>query len=411
MSFNLETTFLSMPTDISLDANAWVDDESGLSDFEFRADSFDQHMLRGAGSVRDGRFKLNVETAGETFPVEFPIGEDLLVRGNFGATSMNLPVLEIGDVLYVDAFDPLTLTKGTARIECIGVDTLEFNGEEMATKILETEMNGITTKTWVNLNEEVMRIETPVGLVLKRMTQAEALAEMPQRDAEGLIQSVAVRPTGERPFRGAERMRIRMTNLPSSAAIPSDEIQREVESGIFEIARPSEPLTNAPTDTTPVDAYRSGDPFVQVDHPRIVSALDTISSGPDHPWNISKQIYRWVYENIEKVPVLSFPSALDVLQSGEGDCNEHTVLFTALARTADIPTRIAIGLVWSDDLEGFYYHAWPEVHVGRWIPMDPTLGQPIADATHIRLLHGSIDQWPRLVPYVGQVEIEVLEVE
>jgi len=122
-------------------------------------------------------------------------------------------------------------------------------------------------------------------------------------------------------------------------------------------------------------------------------------------------LHYWIYENIDKVIVLSFPSALDVLESREGDCNEHTVLFAALSRTLDIPTRIAIGAVWSDELEGFYYHAWPEVYVEGWIAMDPRLGQEIADATHIKLLTGSIEVWPRLVSYLGQLQVEVLEIE
>ena len=42
--------------------------------------------------------------------------------------------------------------------------------------------------------------------------------------------------------------------------------------------------------------------------------------------------------------------------------------------------------------------------------MDPTLGQPLADATHIKLLNGGIESWPRLLPYLGKLEIEVLEI-
>jgi len=125
-------------------------------------------------------------------------------------------------------------------------------------------------------------------------------------------------------------------------------------------------------------------------------------------WDKALALHDWVYENIDKVPVISIPMALDVLRTMEGDCNEHTVLFTALTRAAAIPTRIAVGLVWSDQLQGFGYHAWPEVHIGHWIPMDPTLGEPVADATHIKLLNGNIDQWIQLVPYLGQLQIEVL---
>ncbi len=50
---------------------------------------------------------------------------------------------------------------------------------------------------------------------------------------------------------------------------------------------------------------------------------------------------------------LSIPSALEVLEQRAGDCNEHTVLFTALARAAGIPCRVATGLAWSTGQ--FYY--------------------------------------------------------
>ncbi|HQE84349.1 MAG TPA: transglutaminase-like domain-containing protein, partial [Candidatus Hydrogenedentes bacterium] len=109
--------------------------------------------------------------------------------------------------------------------------------------------------------------------------------------------------------------------------------------------------------------------------------------------------------------VLSIPSALEVLKSRVGDCNEHTVLFAALARSVDIPTRIALGVVWSEELDGFYYHAWPEVFVGEWLWMDPTLGQTVADATHVKLLTGDIERWPRLLPFLGKLRIEVTEVD
>ncbi|MCC6697835.1 MAG: transglutaminase domain-containing protein, partial [Candidatus Hydrogenedentes bacterium] len=120
----------------------------------------------------------------------------------------------------------------------------------------------------------------------------------------------------------------------------------------------------------------------------------------------------WVYNNIEKRPVLSIPSALDVLATAQGDCNEHTVLYTALARCAGVPTRIAIGIVWSEDYRVFYYHAWPEVYAnGRWTWIDPTLGQPLADATHIKLLTGGLESWWQLVPFLGQLKVKIESIE
>ena len=116
---------------------------------------------------------------------------------------------------------------------------------------------------------------------------------------------------------------------------------------------------------------------------------------------------KWVHKHIKPSPTLSVPSSLDVLSSKKGDCNEFTCLFTALARASGIPTRMIAGVVY---LEGsFYYHAWPEVFVERWIGMDPTLGQEVADATHIAFLEGGVKEQVGLIDYIGKIKIEVLE--
>ena len=55
----------------------------------------------------------------------------------------------------------------------------------------------------------------------------------------------------------------------------------------------------------------------------------------------AKILNHWVYDAIQKKPVVSIPSAVEVLKQRVGDCNEHTTLYTALARAAGLPTRMA----------------------------------------------------------------------
>ena len=412
LTFKLATTILSFPSEIVLDGSAWVTDAAGLSEFKFSVDSFGKHAMQVDGAVEDGKLRVVIDTAGERFPITFPVGPDVLLQSNFSAASLNLPALEIGDEVLIDAFDPITMTKGTARIECIGTEVLIYDGEEVLTKILTTSLAGMNTKTWVTFDEEIMRVETPVGFTLRRITQDEALAELDRGEVTEILDQVAIRPTGLRPFRGATHMRFRLTKLPESSKIPSGTIQKHLGEDEYLIDRPAPPDGPVELGKGPAHApFLAGDPFIQVDNARIASHTVSVVGTAEDPWEKSRRIYEWVHTNIRKIPVLSFPAALDVLESREGDCNEHTVLFTAMSRTADVPTRIAIGVVWSDDLNGFYYHAWPEVFVGHWVPMDPTLGQEIADATHIKLLEGSIESWPKLTPYLGQLQVEILEVE
>ena len=118
---------------------------------------------------------------------------------------------------------------------------------------------------------------------------------------------------------------------------------------------------------------------------------------------------------LEKKPTVSLPSAREVLRTKIGDCNEHTALYVAMARAIGIPARIAVGLTFVRG--AFYYHAWPEVYLdegagrGYWLPVDPTLNQFPADATHLRLARGGLDRQAAILPLIGRMKMEVLDLE
>jgi transglutaminase-like putative cysteine protease len=83
------------------------------------------------------------------------------------------------------------------------------------------------------------------------------------------------------------------------------------------------------------------------------------------------------------------------------------VLFNALARAVGIPARTVVGLV---HLRGaFYYHAWSEVWLGRWLSLDSTLDQFPADVTHIKFVEGEIDRQVDMLQLIGRLKIEVLQ--
>jgi hypothetical protein len=81
------------------------------------------------------------------------------------------------------------------------------------------------------------------------------------------------------------------------------------------------------------------------------------------------------------------PPVLEIIASRKGDCSEHSKLFAALARAAGIPTRQVGGLMYmGDDVRAFGGHAWDEVVLdGKWVPVDPTWDETLADAGRITL--------------------------
>jgi hypothetical protein len=101
------------------------------------------------------------------------------------------------------------------------------------------------------------------------------------------------------------------------------------------------------------------------------------------------------------------PSAVQVLEARRGDCNEHTVLYVALARALGLPARTAVGLVYVNG--AFFYHAWPEVWLGEWVAVDPTFGQHPADAAHLRFVVGGLAQQVEVVRLIGRLSIDTYE--
>jgi transglutaminase-like putative cysteine protease len=122
---------------------------------------------------------------------------------------------------------------------------------------------------------------------------------------------------------------------------------------------------------------------------------------------VAARIGRWVHDSLEQVVTLSIPSATQVLRTRRGDCNEHTQLFTALARAVGIPTRIATGLAFVNGR--FYYHAWPEIWLRDWVAVDPTFGQFPADAAHLRVITGGLTRQTELLRLMGPLRLEVLD--
>jgi transglutaminase-like putative cysteine protease len=105
--------------------------------------------------------------------------------------------------------------------------------------------------------------------------------------------------------------------------------------------------------------------------------------------------------------VVSVPSALDVLSTRRGDCNEHAVLAVALLRAAGVPARMAAGLAYQQG--AFYYHAWVEYWQNGWRTMDPTWGQLPADLGHIRLVAGGVQRQLDLVEVFQHIDVELAE--
>jgi transglutaminase-like putative cysteine protease len=94
-------------------------------------------------------------------------------------------------------------------------------------------------------------------------------------------------------------------------------------------------------------------------------------------------ILDWLDEKVARRYRAGDASAEQVIADPQGDATEFARLFVAMARASGIPSRPRVGLV--ARRTGFFFHAWAEVWLGHWVPVDPYLGQLPADLTHIRI--------------------------
>src|SRR4029079_11401845 len=146
--------------------------------------------------------------------------------------------------------------------------------------------------------------------------------------------------------------------------------------------------------TQDVAVYLRPEPLIESDDAQIHAEAVAAVAGATDPRTQAERLTRRVNAMLDKKPTVSLPSAREVLRTRVGDCNEHTALYVAMARSIGIPARIAVGLAYARG--AFYYHAWPEVYIdegggrGLWLPVDPTLNEFPADATHVRLARAGV---------------------
>jgi hypothetical protein len=410
----LQMSLLGATSGAVLQTIARVDHDFNLRSFDFSLDP-GTGRIEVKGVLEGKRLRLTVTT---------PSGRRTEVRDlpEAPALSLNLPRklaaagLTTGTRLTIPVFDPATLRNGPMTLEVEAREVVRAAGRPMPAFRVKTSFAGVQATSWVTDTGEVLREESPLGLIVVKETRERAMMlAVPGQIQDDMLAAAAIKPEGGKPIdeeEAVERLRLRLEGFDLS----SDEMRgagQTVTGNVVEIVDP-QGLTEAPADSDP-QRYLQPEMFIESDAPDIVAEARKAVEGATTARQRAERLVRHVNALLEKKPTVSLPSALEVLRTRVGDCNEHTALYVALARAVGIPARIAVGVVHLRN--AFYYHAWPEVRVegapGRtvWIPVDPTLNQFPADATHLRLARGGLDRQAAILPAIGRARITVLDLQ
>ena len=289
---------------------------------------------------------------------------------------------------------------------------------------IEERSGGSPTTAWIDAQGHIVRAANAAGFTMERTAFELAYVNFRHRDTARVARASAnpgpgeVVPTTALVARAASALlgrdtlsvlRVRLSG--AAPAGPDFATGRQRLAGdTLVVRRQAGPELTAgyrlPQRERRLAPFLAPGPWIESDDARIRAQARQIVGGEDDPARAARLIHDWVARHVAARVVAGAPGAARVLETRSGDCNERTVLYVALARAAGIPARAVAGLLYRGGR--FYYHAWPEVYLGDWVAVDPTLDQFPADAAHVRFVVGGLARQVELVRLIGSLKLEVL---
>ena len=394
----LRILFLGMSRQIVMKSEDIVGPDLSLQSFRYEQ-TVDETLSRIHGCITDGIFRASHESNGKCRHIEKRLDSPL-----YPASVINLyPVLKgmnIGSRYSYVVFDPQTQAFLTVTQTIKSFEESKKLVVEPSFKV-ETIMLNHEVSTWINMRGESV-FELAMGGVLITYKEDEERARTYLLDAalnkKDLIldYSLVKADTVLTCPRCATLLEIELTGVsgklspltgPGQDVTVSDE--GKSEKAVYRITSGGEtPIKTEAVPLTEGDRYLYLAPTIHIesDHAEIKNMAARITDGSPLDLDRVRRLTQWVSHEV-KDEVVDSTSALDVLRSRRGECQAHTLLYTAMARAAKIPTKLVGGLVYMEDM-GFLYHNWAESYVNGWIAVDPTFNQVGVDATHIKLVEG-----------------------
>jgi hypothetical protein len=421
----LQLTLLGSTSTTTIRTIALVDASFVLQSFAFSLDpgtgaihvrgSIDPQGPDSAGSHR---LTVAITSAGVTTTETHQLAEAPVMSLNLSRMLASRGIAA-GTRHHWTILDPATMKHAPVDVRVAAREVVRTRDGVFPAFRVHMSYYGLQTTSWVTDTGDIVREESPLGLMTVRESpeQAQGLA-IPSGVQQDLMRMSAVVPVMSRRIdepRDVRRLRLRLEGVDLPAA-DLDGVGQTVEGSIIDIRDPRT-LQPGRADAG-ARQFLAPEPLIESDAAEIVAEAGRAVGDATRTRDKAERLTRYVNALLDKKPTVSLPSALEVLRTKVGDCNEHTALYVAMARAAGIPARIAVGLVYVRGARGaFYYHAWPEVYLeestgrGLWLPVDPTLNQFPADGTHVRLVRGGLDQQAAILPLIGRLRMTVLDVE
>lgn len=363
-----------------------------------------------AGEIKEGTLRLK---PGEKFLADPAEGSAMKPK--------------VGMRLAGKIFSPETLTLMDGEILVVAREPVAVGGVSVDAFKVQSKNTLASSTLWLSERGELLRLDSVLGMQVRREPKQQALAEPAQKVDLGTVLGIVPQGAALLRPRTLRRAQYILTGLTKPLPLVNNNVQTvEQEPGsprkdavlrarITVTTAPLPPGATAPVfgPSQPVPAHLQpflrSTTYVPADDDQFRQLARTILGNETDTAKAAGKIAAWVSKTMVPDPsIAALRTAKDIVKTPRGVCRDYTTLFATIARAGGIPTKQCVGVAYADGR--FLYHAWPEVWVGNntWVALEPTWGRPFADATHIKLAEGEITDVLSLAQDVGNYRIEVL---
>ncbi len=377
---------------------------------------FEQKAATGSVIIKGhrdgGELVLKIQAGSSTQEQRFPIKETL---DDAMATMRLAAAAQVGASATSEHFDPSLQKSLRVKHTVVAIEEIMLAGVSTRAVRIDSVYEGldVTETAWLDQAGKVLESRVG-GFFVARLEPPEVARRLDY--SQDLLVAAVVKPP--KPLeRTPELPSLTVTftgfggQLPPSS--PRQVVSQRGDAVVLKLSResalPAVPLSKP--GSKELASFLEATPFIQSAAPQIVDAAKQAVGEPKDLAEAVTRLTGFVYRHVRDEYVPAYSNALEALESGRGDCTEHSVLFVALARALGIPARVAVGIAYWPPGGGFGWHAWAEVAGpdGRWYAVDPTWNQPIADATHVKLADGGPAEQARIVMLLGRLKIIALD--
>lgn len=411
----LQMEFLNNPVEITQHMEVQFDQDYFVKHYEFntKTDGVDTKIV---AEFADGEVNVSVIDATGTEHKSFwKLDEPLYFDDSYKRYIFTTKNVKVGQEYNAKCWDIVQNKPKDVKFYIDEVVVFEYNGKSIpGFKIRSVDAQGeyISIVDWDG-NE--YRGESPsAGLTMQRVEKD----QIPQLEA--MAMDVLIVPANilvSHPYRSTEsQITVKWNNVSADEFNWEDNRQSLVEyketagghEVLVDIQKDDRDFTDKvslPITEEDLAKYLKDTDYIHATLPEVNELVNEIIGDEKDGWVVTQKLVEWVYDYINFEAIVQTLNTEQILERKSGKCAEFSVLFASLARSAGIPTRVALGERY--DGNSWIGHLWNEVWLGEWIAVDASHNQVAPDALLLKFVDSDTVMGTQIVRrgLIGQLDI------